>query len=403
MYSLAGPIAIAIWILDVQARDETLVHGWTPEPAGRGTWSILWSCLATIFICTWSALHLDVPNHHGVWYLLFRKLRWMFIAATAPEVILFNAADNFFGARDLSKYLVERGNREWTLTQTQFAFAGGFWIWTQHGEKSNCSPDQLRTFIEHDDIDGPSISVEELRSRGKSDWVVKLIAVLQIIWFVVQTLFRAIQRYQVTALEIMTVAFVFCSVFIYGFSLYQPQDVEYPVELRIRSTARPRDKTLPWKTSESSDHAGEGAEPPSPTRRLKKVGSGLPNRYVPGRAAKTVPFILLGLFACGFGAIHCLAWNSPFPTPKERLAWRICSVTTTALPALVALLLSPAAFLINVYEVEILMGLITLLTAVSYILGRATIIVLAFMTLRALPADAFQTVSWSDYLPHFAA
>lgn len=256
-------IVIALWILNVHARNETLVHGWVPEPHGRGTWSILWSCLATIFICTWSALHLDVPMRHDVWYLLFRKLGWMFIAATAPEVILFVAADKFFGARALSKHLIRRGNQEWTLTQTQFTFAGGFWIRTQQGEESKCSPDQLRTLVEHKEIDGPSISVEELRSRGKSDWVVISIAVLQIIWFVVQTFFRAIQHYQITALEIMTVTFVFCSVFIYGFFLYQPQNVEYPVVLDIRSTARARDETTPKQISESSGHADERPEPPS--------------------------------------------------------------------------------------------------------------------------------------------
>lgn len=126
MSSLARLIFIAVWVLTIQARDEMLIHGWVPEPQGRGTWSILWSCLATIFICTWSALHLDVPKRHSVWYLLFRKLGWMFIASTAPEVVLYNSADNFFEARDLSNYLVKEGYTKWTLTQTQFAFAGGF-------------------------------------------------------------------------------------------------------------------------------------------------------------------------------------------------------------------------------------------------------------------------------------
>ena len=44
-------------------------------------------------------------------------------------------------------------------------------------------------------------------------------------------------------------------------------------------------------------------------------------------------------------------------------------------------------------------GAVTLL----YVIGRITIIVLAFMSLRALPADAFQTVDWNNYIPHFAA
>ena len=402
MSSLARLIFIAVWVVNVQARNETLTHGWMPEPQGRGTWSILWSCLATIFICTWSALHLDVPKHHGVWYLLFRKLGWMLIASTAPEVVLFNTADNFFEARDLSNYLVKQGNPKWTLTQTQFVFAGGFWIRTLRDERSECYPDQLRTFIENGDLDGPSISEEELRARGKSDWVVKLIAILQIIWFGVQTLVRAIQHYQITALEIMTVAFVFCSVFIYGFSLYQPQDVEYPVILEMRNAALATDKTTSKQDSDKPNHAGEGAKPPVLSPRPGNMRSGLPSKYVPGWAAQVVPGILFGLFACAFGAIHCLAWNSPFPNSKERLAWRICSVTTTALPALVALLLPPA-LMIEGDRMEYLSTVSLALVAVLYIIGRATIIVLAFMTLRALPADAFQTVNWSIYLPHFAA
>lgn len=246
------------------------------------------------------------------------------------------------------------------------------------------------------------MSEEELRARGKSDWVVKLIAILQIIWFGVQTLIRAIQHYQITALEIMTVAIVFCSVFIYGFSLYQPQDVEYPVILEIRNAALATDETTSKQDSDKPNHAGKGAESPVLKRRPGNVRSGLPSKYVPGWATQAVPAILFGLFACAFGAIHCLAWNSPFPTSKERLAWRICSVTTTALPALVALLLPPA-LMIEGDRMENLSVASFVLVAVLYIIGRATIIVLAFMTLRALPADAFQTVKWSNYLQHFAA
>jgi hypothetical protein len=33
-----------------------------------------------------------------------------------------------------------------------------------------------------------------------------------------------------------------------------------------------------------------------------------------------------------FGGLHCLAWNFHFPTHREALGWRICSVATTALP-----------------------------------------------------------------------
>ena len=108
-------------------------------------------------------------------------------------------------------------------------YTGGRYIRMQHRT--------LMDFIENHGIDGPSIPEDELQARGKSVLVIKLIAVLQIIWFVVQTLVRAIQHYQITATETMTVAFVFCSVFMYGFALNQPQDVVYPMILQLRNVA----------------------------------------------------------------------------------------------------------------------------------------------------------------------
>ena len=417
MFSLARLIFITAWIWNVQARNETLVQGWQSEPPGRGTWSILWSCLATIFICTWSALHLDVPEDHGAGYLLFRKIRWMLVAATAPEYLLWTSASNFLEARDLSKYLEARGYREWSQTQTQFASARGFETHPTQGTYSRCSLDELREHIETRRIDRPPISKKELKARGKSDWVGKLIAVLQIIWFVVQTLFRAIQHYQITALEIMTVAFVFCSVFIYGFCLRQPQNVEYPVVLDLASETRhpaqtkdeTRSRRIPYRPDPAVGTIVHNFSSPL-LSLLGRGRSGFPREHVlgwvpgwvPGRVAKRVPIILLALSACGFGAIHCLAWNSPFPTSMERVIWRICSVTTTALPAILALLLHSLA-VFKCDGSQQLLDSAALSMGLVYTIGRAMVIVLAFMTLRALPTGAFQTVNWSDYFPHFAA
>jgi hypothetical protein len=36
--------------------------GWMPEPQVRGTIGLVWSCLATVFICTGSALHFNLPG-----------------------------------------------------------------------------------------------------------------------------------------------------------------------------------------------------------------------------------------------------------------------------------------------------------------------------------------------------
>ena len=388
---------MAVWVLNVQAKDEMLVHGWVPEPHGRGTYSILWSCLATIFLCTWSALHLDIPNRHGRWFLLFRKVRWMFIALIMPEFIAARSAIAFLMARNLLKYLAEHEYSGWTMTYAQFAFAGGFCIDSPQEGKSHCSIKELYELIKNGEIDGLPISEEELKSRGRSDWVVKFIALVQIGWFGLQTLFRAIQHYHIAGLEIMTLAFIFCSIFTYGFCFKQPQGVEYMVQLRTRDTAHILDDGLLNPGSDGSKRARAETESALPTSGIQTIRPDVASEDgIPGWSPLIVNTLLL-FFSCGFGAIHCLAWNSSFPTSEERLAWRICSVGITALPIIFV-----SSYSCYLWSNSIAPWMIWLLIYV-YAVGRITLLVLAFAALRALPADAFQTVNWTNFFPRFAA
>ena len=367
------PFIIGIWILSVEAKNDTLVHGWRAEPDARGTWSILWSCLATIFVCTYSVLHLEVPKRHGQWYLLFRKVRYMLVASIAPEFILFDSAASLLCARSVRKSLVQAGVKDWSLTHLQFADAQGFWIHASDGNISPCRLKDLAEFISDRGLVDPPISEEELKSRGKSDWFIKLIAVIQTIWFVVQALVRKIQGCHVAPLEIMTVAFVLCSVVTYGFYIHLPQNIEYPVQIKLPNAENSANKDLP--TGEFRHRN---------TTRIESIES--------------TSFALCLLFACGFGAMHCLAWNATFPTSQERLAWRICAVVTTVTPA--ASLPWYRSVLFN--DDDHWSRRWFALVVVTYTIGRITIIVLAFIGLRTLPADAFRTVDWNQYIPHFS-
>ena len=377
----------------VEGRNDTIVDGWVAEPAARGTWSLLWSCLSTIFVCTWSVLHLNVPKRHGTCYLFFRKLGYMFLAAMAPEYILFEASKIFFEARSILNRLSEKyKDNGGTITHMKFACAHGFWTRTFSQRKEEpCPQDRLEKLIMSGDITGPSLSEKELTSRGKTDGVLKFVAVLQITWFGLQILFRAIQHYRITALEIMATAFVFCSLFIYGFCWYQPQNIEYPVYLEIPDEEIPELGTAKENTEEQQVCV---RHTDSEMRRRACIEAA--GKEVRGWVEDNVPETLLLLFACGFGAMHCLAWNSPFPTPAKKLAWRICSVATTALPAFLG------AFLYLIPKR--LLDLTTkpvLLLFVFYLIERIVTMVLAFMALRALPADTYRTVDWNIYLPHF--
>ena len=374
------------------ANNETIVHGWIPEPDGRGTWSIIWSCLVTIFICTWSVLHLDLPERHGFWYLFFRKVKWMLVAALAPEFILMIAVNDFFQARFLLGQLVAHGGDEWTLVHAEFAVAGGLRV-TSPG-LDEVKPDDfgssLREAVESGRITEPPISKEELKSRSKSDGIVKFIALLQITWFGLQALFRAIQHLQVAALEIMTVAFFVLAVLIYAIYWNRPQDIEYPIIIKLPNA------------NANGAEGSRGGNVGTKSRGDRAVW--FTDEKYASWLDEDRKFILILIFIAPlFGAIHCLAWDAPFPTSKEALAWRICAVATTSLPLVesaVALLSTRDVVSYSKFNDSGLENFLIFAPLVLYAIARITLITLAFMSLRALPADAFQTIAWTNYVPN---
>jgi len=66
---------------------------WHPEPTFRGTFSILSSCLITMALCVWTAVHLNIPAHREKAAIGFitpqfiRKIKWLFIGLLAPEFV----------------------------------------------------------------------------------------------------------------------------------------------------------------------------------------------------------------------------------------------------------------------------------------------------------------------------
>lgn len=83
--------------------NDTLV-GFQQEPNGRGTLTILFSCVLTLSLCVWSALHLDVPKQgESAWVLKSRYLRWSVVGLLGPELLIWVAWRQYISARVLSK------------------------------------------------------------------------------------------------------------------------------------------------------------------------------------------------------------------------------------------------------------------------------------------------------------
>jgi hypothetical protein len=66
----------------------------------RTLWDIISSCGLTLFACTWTAIHPNIPEvEDGMVRITFYRLCLMIMALFAPEVIIIWAASQFFLAR----------------------------------------------------------------------------------------------------------------------------------------------------------------------------------------------------------------------------------------------------------------------------------------------------------------
>jgi hypothetical protein len=69
----------------------------------RALWDIIWSCLATIFACTWVAVHPNIPSLKEDWKSRLRaRLKMMAYAWIAPECVTMWAMRQWLSARKLS-------------------------------------------------------------------------------------------------------------------------------------------------------------------------------------------------------------------------------------------------------------------------------------------------------------
>ncbi|KAL6792768.1 hypothetical protein J3E68DRAFT_451181 [Trichoderma sp. SZMC 28012] len=80
----------------------------------------------------------------------------------------------------------------------------------------------------------PDIKEEAIDDKSKSDGLVKIIAVLQVLWLVVQLVVRTIDNLHFTQLEITTVAFAATAVIIYSIDFIKPKDVNIPFYIDVK-------------------------------------------------------------------------------------------------------------------------------------------------------------------------
>ncbi|KXN86826.1 hypothetical protein AN958_09562 [Leucoagaricus sp. SymC.cos] len=224
----------------------------------RTIWDIVWSCLATIFACTWVAVHPNIPSPKADWKERFRsRLMVMAYAWIAPECVTMWAMRQWVSARKLARtYNQMRGIEEdhrnylqlflasfipfntddesarlqrWTLTHGFFAQMGGYMIFRE-------TDPYWTLFLEDVDMERdmelvPYYTEQELMDRSKGDVLSKGVAMLQTVWFGIQYFTRVSYHLPLTELETMTLAFAALNIATYILWWHKPLNVQCPIRV----------------------------------------------------------------------------------------------------------------------------------------------------------------------------
>jgi hypothetical protein len=254
------------------------------------------------------------------------------------------------------------------------------------------------------------VTKEEIQDRSKSDALSKVIVLGQLAWFLSQCIARAAFHLPITELELVTAAYSALAVLIYFVWWEKPMDVACAIPIKcVDDTERTRilglinDSSIPRRRISEflQNTISLNRSPAVPTlfsggKDLRKV------------AEKTYSLVYEYAIGVVFGAIHCIGWNFPFSSQAEQNMWRICAAAITVYTTfgfLVALSLRTVPSTTPGYRV--LWWLFDILTIIPgpfpYVVFRLILIVLPFAALRNLPALAYRTVEWTNYIPHFGS
>ncbi|KAK4164006.1 hypothetical protein QBC43DRAFT_289245 [Cladorrhinum sp. PSN259] len=405
---------------DISNQDQQHGHvAWFESPDGRGTSDLLWTCLATLIISTWTVQHADIiwPHYKGWHNINTRRLRLAAFCLLLPEYMTAVAIEQCTNAlRYRKKFRAIKGLEEWTVTHGFFAGMNGFRIQTPGDKIIAVRINELYWLLKAGLIEKmPEIrqkDTEEARSSpfsalsqqaimrcSKADGIVKLVACVQCGWFLTQLIARVAQRLPVSPLEITTLSFTLICLVTYAFWWEKPCDVEYWVTLNVTEN---RDQWWGLMTKELAIGKNRDEE-------LVRHWAGAGDLHL--HAQTNLHACLTFTLGAIFGAMHFLAWNLEFPTTIEATLWRVSSVVTTAWPVYMLLTIEPVLKRLGAIHRCFLYFVHTELKwapvryaqyvfVLAMVLGRLYLIVEGFTSLRSLPRGCYDTPQWQNFLPH---
>ncbi|KAL9608910.1 MAG: hypothetical protein Q9167_006279 [Letrouitia subvulpina] len=266
---LLNTISLAAPTQNLTALNTEIAPAWVQAPDGRGTWSLLYSCVFTLTLCVWTAVHLNLPKRgeHETQHFL-RKSKWVLAAIFAPELGVFTAFQQISWAKRLCSQLAKisadqhqkRGNSgghpdpdsslnlakkgatninrpdvSYNLIFGYYVVMGGFAV-----DVSDMH-DKLSTItltvpgILHLAQKGVvfEVSDAEIKDKSKADLLAKGLVVIQITWMILQCITRKASGYPLTPLELHTLVHAGCALIMYALWFRKPLDIKQPTMVSV--------------------------------------------------------------------------------------------------------------------------------------------------------------------------
>ncbi|KAG1851445.1 hypothetical protein DFJ58DRAFT_684876 [Suillus subalutaceus] len=421
----------------------------------RTLWTIISSSGLTLFACIYSAIHTNIPSpEDSPLRILWRRFWIMIMALIVPELMVAWAVRQWLCTHQVTKQFEESGyypsvpekkefflvrwvkrlievyvskqseDYTWTQTHSFFVLMGGFMLYVDREPCLTLRSDDILKLIREGHIDAPTLTEKQIGDKSKGNAISKGLIILQVAWFVMQLITRAIYHLETTQLEVGTLAFAVLDFLTYAAWWNKPLGVECPHPVYWKSTnSKPEDVIDDFNERDkfaqfwilalvSPIHELLGLSE-IPTSRKLRVPTFDGSIKLEG-SNKWVLQLAALLMATIFGAIHGMAWFFAFRTYREQLLWRMSAIAVTFTPWLCFVLHRAGIYIhpfvqrarvfgLNFFvfgSICMVFGLIIIVSAIVYITARAVLLVLMFTTLRDLPPGAHKAVAWTSLVPH---
>ncbi|KAF9532532.1 hypothetical protein CPB83DRAFT_846937 [Crepidotus variabilis] len=429
---------------------------------GRKGASIIYSCLFTLLVCMTFCVRPNIPSpstsRARFASIKLYMMAWMILT---PHTMLYWAALQWFQARSIGKKYASRG---WTTAHGHFVVMGGFLACKEGVPYQVLSPRNFQELVDQNRITFPTVTNVNLNRQTQTHPLLSGACVLQTLWFVTQVISCAANGLETTPLEIATLILVVMNGVLLIAFWSKPLDVVRPIRIDLIDSnsdlnspnATPnrtyrddffRENALTKRVRDLVEREALHILPqhiPIARRITVKVISilsapifkvardlvalyfrpfakdivpgalSVPTFYASLDADTTITVYIPYVFGTIFGGSHLWAYFHAFSPDHDDLAWRISIVALAGVcgASLVVLVLCHfTQFCDDYFETSlttflaegsgVLFGITMLFVVPTSILARMVMLIEVFIKLKEFHPVARQSLSWTNYIPHF--